>query len=352
MLPGNSLRQWCDVLAEGSEQAMKVLFIGGTGFISAAVSRMAIAQGMELFLLNRGTRGEGIPGAINLTADIRRPDEARAALQDREFDVVVDWIAYTPEDIERDIELFSGRVAQYVFISSASVYEKPPVHYVLTEDTPLHNPFWEYSRNKIACEERLMLAHRDDGFPATIVRPSMTYDSNLPIALGGWGTYTLVDRLRRGLPIIVHGDGSSLWVVTHADDLARGLLGLLGNERTVGEAFHITTDEVLTWNQIYQTIAVAVGAEAQIVHIPTDFIVRVAPQMSGSLFGDKTWSVVFDNTKIKSYVPGFEATIPLREGIRRTLEWFEADEGRQLVDQAVHSELDRILDLYARHAER
>ena len=326
---------------------MKALFIGGTGFISTAVSRMAIAQGVELHLLNRGSRIAHLPGSHRLTADIQRPEDVRAAVGDTEFDVVVDWIAYTPDDIERDIALFRGRVGQYVFISSASAYQKPPADYLVTESTPLHNPYWEYSRGKIACEDRLMRAFHDDGFPVTIVRPSMTYDSNLPIALGGWGTYTLADRLMAGRSIIVHGDGSALWVVTHADDLARGLLGLLGNERALGQAFHITSDEVLTWNQIYQTIAEALGVEANIVHIPSDFIVRVAPQMSGSLLGDKTWSVVFDNSKIKAFVPGFEAIVPFRDGIRRTLAWFAADEKRQLVDDGVNAEMDRILRVYA-----
>ena len=326
---------------------MKALFIGGTGFISTAVSRMAITQGVELHLLNRGSRIAHLPGSHGLTADIHRPEDVRAAVGDSEFDVVVDWIAYTPDDIERDIALFRGRVGQYVFISSASAYQKPPADYLVTESTPLHNPYWEYSRGKIACEDRLMRAFHDDGFPVTIVRPSMTYDSNLPIALGGWGTYTLADRLMAGRPIIVHGDGSALWVVTHADDFARGFLGLLGNERALGQAFHITSDEVLTWNQIYQTIAEALGVEANVVHIPSDFIVRVAPQMSGSLLGDKTWSVVFDNSKIKAFVPGFEAIVPFRDGIRRTLAWFAADEKRRLVDEGVHAEMDRILRVYA-----
>jgi len=327
---------------------MRLLFIGGTGFISTAVSRMAIADGFELTVLNRGSRSADLPGAHHLIADIRRPGEVRAALANAEFDVVVDWIAYTPEDIERDLDLFRGRVKQYVFISSASAYQKPPAHYLITESTPLHNPYWEYSRGKIACEQRLMRAYRDDGFPATIVRPSLTYDTNLPIAIGGWGCYTLADRLNRGLPIIVHGDGSSLWVVTHADDFGRGLLGLLGNERALGEAFHITSDEVLTWNQIYLTIADALGVEAKIVHVPSDFIARVAPDLAGSLLGDKAWSAVFDNSKIKSFVPGFEATIPLREGISRALAWFAADESRRRVDQAVNVEMDRILEAYGR----
>ena len=249
--------------AEKGTRDVRALFIGGTGMISSAVSRAAIDAGFELHVLNRGAHSAPPTGARALTADIHRIDDVREALGDLEFDVVVDWIAYTPDDVERDLELFSGRTGQYVFVSSASVYEKPPSHYLITESTPLRNPYWQYSRNKIACEERLMRACRSDGFPVTIVRPSMTYDRNLPIALGGWGTYTLADRLLSGRPIIVHGDGSSLWVVTHADDLAKGLLGLLGNEGAVGEAFHITSDEVLTWNQIYQTIAEALGVEAQ-----------------------------------------------------------------------------------------
>jgi nucleoside-diphosphate-sugar epimerase len=327
---------------------MKVLFIGGTGFISNSASRMAIAEGFELYLLNRGSRVDSVPGSHALVADAHRSEDVRAALQGHEFDVVVDWIAFTPDDIERDLDVFAERTGQYVFISSASVYEKPPTSYLVTESTRLHNPFWEYSSNKIACEERLMRAHSDKGFPATIVRPSMTYDSNLPIALGGWGTYTLADRLLSRRPIIVHGDGSSLWVVTHADDLARGLLGLFGNERAVGEAFHITSDEVLTWNQIYLGIAEALGVAADIVHIPSDFVARVAPEMSGSLLGDKTWSVVFDNSKIKATVPGFHAAVSFHEGIRRTLAWFAADASRRPVDEAVHAKMDHILDAYSR----
>jgi len=326
---------------------MKVLFIGGTGFISTAVSRLAIAEGFELYLLNRGSRGIDLPGSRQLTADIRNAADVRAALNDLEFDVVVDWIAFTPDDVERDLALFRGRVKQYVFISSASAYEKPPTHYLITESTPLSNPYWQYSRDKIGCEARLTQAHRDEAFPVTIVRPSLTYDRNLPIAIGGWGCYTLADRLRRGAPIIVHGDGSSLWVVTHAEDFARGFVGLLGDERAVGEAFHITSDEVLTWNQIYHTIAEALGVEANVVHIPSDFIAGVAPQMAGSLLGDKTWSVVFDNGKIKAFVPRFQAVIPFREGVARTLAWFAADESRRCIDDTVNAEMDRILAAYA-----
>jgi len=326
---------------------MRVLFIGGTGFISTAVSKQAIAKGFELFLLNRGMRPTDLPGSNHITANIHKPEEVLTALQGLEFDVVVDWIAYEPKDIENDLALFRGRTRQFVFISSASAYQKPPAQYLITESTPLHNPYWEYSRNKIACEERLMQAYREEGFPVTIVRPSQTYDPNFPIAIGGWGCYTLADRLKKGLPIIVHGDGSSLWVATHAEDFGRGFLGLLGNEKATGHAFHITTDEVLTWNQIYQTIAETLGVKPRIVHIPSDFITRVAPKLTGSLLGDKTWSVVFDNSKIKAFVPGFQATIPFREGIRRTLAWFAADNKRQRIDDAVNAEMDAILKAYA-----
>jgi nucleoside-diphosphate-sugar epimerase len=325
---------------------VKALFIGGTGSISAAASRMAVAQGIELHLLNRGLRTLEIPGTRSLVADIHTPGEVAAALEGPDFDVIVDWIAYTAADVERDIELFRGRVKQYVFISSATVYQKPPEHYLVRETTPLSNPFWQYARDKLACETRLMRAYRDEGFPVTIVRPSMTYDTNLPIAIMGRGGYTLTDRLLRGLPVIVHGDGTALWVVTHADDLARGLLGLMGNERAVGEAFHITSDEVLTWNQIYHGIAEALGVEANMVHIPTDFIAEAAPHMAGSLLGDKTWSTVFDNSKIKSFVPGFEAAVPFRDGIRRTLTWYAADETRRRVDETLNADVDRILSMY------
>ena len=325
---------------------MKVLFIGGTGFISTAVSRLAVARGFELYHLNRGRRGAPVDGVQSIVADVHQPDHARRALGDHAWDVVVDWIAYTPADIERDLALFAGRTNQFIFISSASAYQKPPAHPLTTESTPLHNPYWAYSRNKIACEQRLLEAWRADGFPATIVRPSHTYDTNLPIAIGGWDSYTLIDRIKRGRPLIVHGDGSSLWVVTHSDDFARGFVGLLGNPHTLGHAFHITSDEVLTWNQLYTTIADAAGAEPHLVHIASDFIARVAPDLADGLLGDKSWSVIFDNSKIKTFVPGFQAVIPFREGVRRTLAWYHADPQRQWIDEAVNAEMDHILAAY------
>ena len=325
---------------------MRVLFIGGTGFISSAVSRQAAAAGVELYLLNRGLRSAPTQGAHALTADINNAEEVRAALRGLQFDAVVNWIAYTPEDIERDLALFKGRVGQYVFISSAAAYQKPPAHYFITEEMPLENPFWDYARGKIACEERLRRARAEQGFPATIVRPSHTYETNFPVAVGGGGTYTLADRMRKGLPIIVHGDGTSLWTLTHSEDFARGVLGLLGNTEATGEAFHITSDEVQTWEQVYQTIAEALGVEANVVHVPSDFIARAVPRLSGTLHGDKKWSAVFDNSKIKKFVPGFRASIPFREGIRRTLEWFEADERRRRVDESLNDEMDLIVRSY------
>jgi nucleoside-diphosphate-sugar epimerase len=325
---------------------MKVLFIGGTGFISTAVSRLAVERGIELYHLNRGLRIPQMRGVKSLVADAHRPDDVRAVINGLRFDVVVDWIAYTPEDIERDLDLFSGQTGQFVFISSASAYQKPPAHYIITEETPLENPYWQYSRDKIACEQRLRHAYENDNFPATVVRPSLTYDPNLPIAIGGWGCYTLPDRLLNGREIIVHGDGSSLWVVTHAEDFGRGFLGLLGEPKAIGEDFHITSDEVLTWNQIYATIAEALGVEAKMVHIPSDFIVSVDPELTGTLLGDKTWSAVFDNQKIKTLVLEYEAVIPFREGIRRTFKWFDEDESRRRVDDAVNEQMDRILRAY------
>ena len=325
---------------------MRVLFIGGTGFISTAVSRLVVERGIELTLLNRGKTAAVAADVEQVIADIHQPASVRAALGDQQFDVVVNWIAYTAADIERDLALFRGRTKQYIFISSASAYQKPATFYRISESTPLSNPFWQYSRDKIACEDRLMQAYREEGFPITIVRPSLTYEPNFPIALGGWGCYTLAHRLLNGKPIIVHGDGTSLWVVTHAEDFGRGFIGLLGNDQAIGHAFHITSDEVLTWNQIYQTIADGLGVEAKIVHIASDFIAQVAPDLAGGLLGDKSWSAVFDNSKIKAFVPGFEAVIPFRTGIRRTLAWFAADPKRQRVDDAVNDQLDQILAAY------
>jgi nucleoside-diphosphate-sugar epimerase len=326
---------------------MKVLFIGGTGNISTSVSRMAVERGIDLTLLNRGKQTVKIPGVRWLKGDFHNLPEMQDLLGKEKFDVVVDWIAYTPQDIQRDLDLFFGRVGQFVFISSASAYQKPPTDVIIRESTPLHNPYWQYSRDKIACEELLMQVYRDEGFPMTIVRPSHTYNSNFPIAIGGWDNYTLVDRMLKGLPVIVHGDGSSIWVVTHAEDFAVGFLGLLGHPRALGQAFHITSDERLTWNHIYQAIGEAIGVQPNIVHIASETIVSLAPQYNGPLLGDKSWSVIFDNSKIKSYVPEYNAVIPFHQGVRRTLALFESEPLRKVVDEFENSEMERILDAYS-----
>lgn len=327
---------------------MKVLFIGGTGLISSACTQLAVERGVELFLLNRGSRPDVPPGAHQLVADIRDPEATARALAGQQFDAVVDWIAYTPDEIERAIALFRGRTRQYIFISSASAYQRPVDHYLITEDTPLANPFWDYSRNKIACEERLLRAYRDEGFPITIVRPSLTYgDSQVPLVINSWQLpYTAVARMRQGKPLIVPGDGTSLWPITHNSDFAKGFVGLLGHQQAIGHAFHITTDEVLTWDQLYAATAAAAGVEAKLVHIASDFIAACLPDMAGSLLGDKVVSVIFDNSKIKRFVPGYCATTPFARGIERTIAWFDADPRRQQIDAEADRQWDRLIAAY------
>jgi nucleoside-diphosphate-sugar epimerase len=327
---------------------MKVLFIGGTGIISSACTRLAVAQGVELFLLNRGQRLDRVDGATNIVADINDQAATARALAGQRFDAVVNWIAFKPEDIERDLRLFRDSTSQYIFISSASAYQKPVSSYLIREDTPLANPYWEYSRNKIACEERLMRAYREDGFPCTLVRPSLTYgDTQIPLVLNSWQLpYTAVARMRQGKPVIVPGDGASLWTITHNSDFAKGLVGLLGHQQAIGHAFHITSDEVLTWDQIYQAVAAAAGVQANIVHIASDFIVACLPELRGSLLGDKAVSVVFDTSKIKRFVPTFCATTPFARGIRQTIAWFDADPARQRIDAAADQQWDRLIGAY------
>ena len=314
---------------------MKVLFIGGTGIISTACSRLAVQRGHDLTLVTRGQHSAvTIDGAKTLQADIADRAAVERALQGRSFDVVVNWIAFTAADIERDLALFQGRTSQYIFISSASAYQKPSTSYLINESTPLANPHWDYSRNKIACEERLLKAYRDEQFPITIVRPSLTYGENLiPLVINSWQrSYTVVDRMIKGQKVIVPGDGTSLWVITHNTDFAKGFTGLLGHRQAIGHAFHITTDEVLTWDQLYWTVAEAVGVEPRIVHIPSDFVVACLPEMEGTLIGDKSVSVVFDNSKIKRFVPDYVATTRFSHGIRQSLAWFDAVPGRKLID--------------------
>src|SRR5579863_7210438 len=269
---------------------MRVLFIGGTGVISTACSQLAVERGIDLTLLTRGQRATGLPASVKtLTVDMEDSAGAARVLNAESFDAVVDWIAFTPAHIERDLNLFRGRTRQYVFISSASAYQKPATHYLITESTPLANPYWEYSRNKIACEERLMRAYREEAFPITIVRPSHTYgETQIALAVNSWAkSFTVIDRMRRGKKVIVPGDGSSLWVITHNTDFAKGLVGLLGCEQAIGHAFHITSDEAMCWDQWYRLTAEAAGAEPQLIHIPSDFLAAAIPEMRGGLFGDK-----------------------------------------------------------------
>ncbi len=320
---------------------MKVLFIGGTGIISSACSQMALERGIDLHLLNRGQSFRPIPkGAHHLQADIRDIESVKAAIGKMNFDSVVEWVAYTQDQIESDLESFKGRTGQYVFISSASAYQKPPEKLPITEETPLDNPYWEYSRNKIACEKRLQEAFQEEQFPITIVRPSHTYDcTSLPME----GRYTIVNRMRQGKKVIVHGDGSSLWVLTHHRDFARGFLGLLGNPKAIGESFHITSDELLTWNQIFKIIAEAAGTQAQIVHVPSEVIARYDAEWGDSLLGDKMHSVIFDNSKIKRFVPDFKAEISFEQGAREIIQWYDADPTRKIIDANIDLLIDKLI---------
>lgn len=327
---------------------MKVLFVGGTGTISTAVSRLCVARGIDLYLLNRGNRAVDIGGAKTIRADITRPEQVKAALAGQSFDAVVDWIAFVTTDVERDLALFRGKTNQYIFISSASAYQKPLSHPVITESTPLKNPFWQYSRDKAACEERLLKAWRDEDFPVTIVRPSLTYDNQIPTALCGWNGYTIIDRMKKGKKVVVHGDGTSLWTITHSEDFAKGFVGLLGHQQAIGHAFHITSDEILTWDQIYQAVAAAGGVQANIIHIPSDFIIGFDESQRGNLLGDKSWSVIFDNGKIKAFVPEFKATIPFSAGMRRVVEWMEADRSRMTIKESDNEYLDKMIAAYER----
>ena len=325
---------------------LRVLFIGGSGVISSACSRVAVESGIELFVLNRG-RGTDRPlppGVTMLRADIREPGSVRDEIKDLEFDSVVDWVAFTSGQVQADIDLFAERTGQYVFISSASVYQTPPARMPVTESTPLRNPFWQYSRDKIACEDLLVGAYRDRGFPATIVRPSHTYDQTLVPFDGGW---TVLGRMLAGKPVIVHGDGTSLWTLTHHGDFARAFVPLLGHPRTVGEAFHITSDDVLTWNQIAQTMAAALGVTARLVHVPSDAIAAAEPDWGAGLLGDKAHSMMFDNAKLRRVVPGWHAVIPFEQGARQIADWYLADPARQVTDAGLDAVMDKLAAAWA-----
>ncbi|WP_433923387.1 SDR family oxidoreductase [Paenibacillus taichungensis] len=326
---------------------MKALFIGGTGTISTAITDQLAKQGYELYLINRGNQNDNLPAQIKvLQADIH--DEARVAelIADLEFDVVADFIAFVPSQLERDYRLFKDKTKQFIFISSASAYQTPLADYRITEGTPLSNPYWEYSRNKIACEDYLMKQYREEGFPVTIVRPSHTYNErSVPLGVhGAEGSWQVLKRIRENKPVLIHGDGTSLWTITHNRDFAKGFIGLMGNIHAIGESVHITSDESVTWNQIYEIIAGVLGVKLHAVHVSSEFLAACSDQdLRGGLLGDKANTVVFDNSKLKRLVPEFVATIRADQGIRNTIEYILAHPELQTEDPEFDAWCDKVV---------
>lgn len=326
---------------------MKILFIGGTGTISMAIFRQLLAEGHTLYLLNRGSRNQSLSGdLIELKADINDEAAVAALIKDLRFDAVADFIAFVPAQLERDYRLFQGKTRQFLYISSASAYQKPLSDYRINEGTPLANPYWEYSRNKIAGENYLMKLYRENGFPVTIIRPSHTYDErSVPLGVhGNNGSYSVIKRMLEGKPVIIHGDGTSLWTLTHNSDFAKGFIGLLGNVHAIGEAVQITSDESVTWNQIYQIIADALGVKLNAVHVSSEFLDACSSyDFAGSLLGDKANTVVFDNSKLKKLVPGFTATVRADQGIRTTIEYVLSHPECQIEDPEFDAWCDQVV---------
>ncbi|WP_062433571.1 SDR family oxidoreductase [Herbidospora daliensis] len=321
---------------------MKILYIGGTGIISASCARLTLAQGHEVTLVNRArSTARPVPGARLVRCDVRDTAALRTALGGESFDVVVNFLGFTPDQVRRDVDLFTGATGQYVFVSSASAYQTPPARMPVTESTPLKNPYWAYSRAKIACEDVLMAAYRDDDFPVTIVRPSHTYDPTMTPFDGGW---TVMDRMRRGAEVVVPGDGTSLWTLTHHSDFARGFVGLLGLPHTIGEAYHITSDEALTWNEIYEVMARAAGVRPRPVHVPSTAIAAADPEWGAALLGDKANTMIFDNAKLRRVVPGFAAAVPFARGAAEIVAWHDADPARRTVDPVLDQVMNRLVD--------
>lgn len=328
---------------------MKALFIGGTGTISSDISALCVKLGWELTLLNRGNRTGLVPdGARVIAADIRDEAAVKAALGDERFDVVADFIAFTPEQVERDIRLFSGRTGQYFFISSASAYQKPPRSLWIDEGTPLCNPYWQYSRDKIACEETLLATYRDTGFPITIIRPSHTYcQRSIPLAFhGSQGSFSVLERIRTGRKVIIPGDGLTLWTLTHSRDFAVGFCGLMGNAHAIGEIYQITGDDRLTWNQIYQCFADALGVKLNAVHIASETLAALHPDFLGNLIGDKCNNAIFDNRKLKNAVPSFNATTRFDQGVREIVSWVYSHPEAQTPDPAFDAWTDDVIVRY------
>lgn len=329
---------------------MKVLFIGGTGIISMAITKLlAKTEGVELYLLNRGNRNTDLPSNVKIIQGDINNDEKGVAekIKDLQFDSVCNFIAFVPEQLERDYRLFKGKTKQYIFISSASAYQKPLQNYIITEGSTMANPYWTYSRNKIACEEFLMKKYREEKFPITIVRPSHTYDErSVPLGVHGKnGSWSVIKRMKEGKPVIIHGDGTSLWTMTHNSDFAKAFVGLLCNCHSIGEIFHITSDESLSWNQIYEAIASALGVELKAVHISSEFLHAVGKDydFEGSLIGDKANSVVFDNTKVKRAVPGFVATKRFEQGVKETIDYILAHKECQKEDPEFDAFCDKVI---------
>ena len=329
---------------------MRILIIGGTGTISSAITRQLAAAGHEIWLLNRGNRNDEVPSNVKqIIADINDESTVLAGLPSEPFDAVCQFIGFLPQQVERDIRLFRGRTRQYVYISSASAYNKPAANHVITEGTTLANPHWEYSRNKIACEELLMREYRETGFPVTIVRPSHTYcERAVPLSVHGLkGSWQVLRRMLDGKPVIVHGDGSSLWTLTWNEDFARGFIGLLGNPKAIGEAFQIMSDEQLTWTQIYECVANALNVTPKLYYVASQFLAAVAPKewdFEGNLLGDKAVSVCFDCTKLKRAVPGFQATTRFDEGVRRCVEYVLSHPELQTEDPEFDIWCDKVIE--------
>lgn len=321
---------------------LRALIIGGNGIISSSVTRLAVERGFDVTLLNRGqsTTRPPIDGVHTLRGDASDAGSIAAAVGADEFDVVANFRSFRPEQVQADIELFGGRTGQYLYISSASAYQKPVARLPITESTPLSNPFWQYSRDKIASEDLLVEAYRSGGFPATIVRPSHTYDETLIPVEGGW---TVIDRMRRGLPVLVHGDGTSLWTLTHARDFAVGFVGLMANPVAVGDAFQITSDFVYPWDAVFRMLGSAAGVEPSLVHVASETIAAAIPEWGPGLLGDKSHSVVFDNSKIRRVVPDFNPTTAFAEGAREIVAWYDADGSRRIVDDAANAAMDALI---------
>jgi len=319
---------------------MKVLFIGGTGIISSASSELAVKKDIELYHLNRGKSFRNIEGVKSIIADIRNFKATKEVLENYEFDAVVDWISFVPEHIKSNIQLFTGKTKQFVFISSASIYQTPPEKLPVTEETPLHNPIWKYSQDKIACEDVLRDAYTKNKFPYTIVRPSHTYDKTLIPITGG---YTALHRMKHGLPVVVHGDGSSIWTLTHHKDFAVGLVGLLGKPQAINEAYHITNNELLTWENIYKTMAKELGVTPNLVHIPSHIIAKYDKDIGDGLLGDKAHSMIFDNSKIKALVTEFDPQIPFEVGVNEIVFWYSKPEN-QIIDEAFNGMTDKMIE--------